>query len=142
MGYWHFLVFPSVRGAELYLGGFNCFDLAPCSFLGCSFSRKNFTMPQTCCAHIPRKLFGVAAASNASIWEYCSCAIWTQSLSPAPECFSIAGKIIVAIMVGVKESLWSLNLNELTQELFEAFSLASFPPTLLHIFKPKALLSQ
>lgn len=45
-------------------------------------------------------------------------------------------------MVGVKESLWTLNLNELTQELFEAFLLASFPPTLLHIFKPKALLSQ
>lgn len=68
---------------------FNYFDLAPYSFLGWSFSRKNFMMPQISCAHTPRKWLGAAATSNTSSWECCSCAIWIQSplLSPAPELF-------------------------------------------------------
>lgn len=49
-------------------------------------------------------------------------------------CFSTAGKIIAVIMVGVKESLWSLNLNELTQELLEAFHLASLPSCIASYF--------
>lgn len=46
-------------------------------------------MLQTLCAHTPIKRFGAAATSNASIWEYCSCAIWIQSppLSPSLDVF-------------------------------------------------------
>lgn len=107
------------------------------------FIRKNFMRLQTYYFHTHRKWFGAATTNNTSIYEYHCCAVCIQSplLSPAPEHFSTAGEIIVVIMVGGKELLWSLNCNELTQELFEAFFFASFPPTLLHIFKPKAFLS-
>lgn len=89
------------------LEGFSSSDLAPYSFLGWSYSEKNFTMPQFYCAHTPRKLFGTAATSNASIWEYCSYAIWIQ-LALLLSVFQLQ-----AITVGVKERLWSQNLKAL-----------------------------